>query len=254
MELALGFFAFLAGFIDAVVGGGGLIQIPALLLFLPAEMTAVVSAVLGTNKFSSICGTSMAVVQYSRKVQINWKAIAPAAASAMLFSYIGARTVSRLDPAIIKPLILTILVVVAIYTYWKKDFGALHRPRLSGRKERLVGIAVGATIGFYDGFFGPGTGSFLIFAFIGLFGYDFLVASANAKVINLGTNLAAVTYFASTGNVYWKIALIMGTCNIVGNLLGARMALLKGNKFVRVFFLVIVGALILRLGWQMFNE
>ena len=250
----LGFFAFLAGFIDSVVGGGGLIQIPALLLLLPPDLAAGVAGVLGTNKFSSICGTSMAVAQYARKVRINWEAITPAAVSAMICAFAGARLATRLNPEVMKPMILVALVLVALYTYAKKDFGALHKPHLTPAKEVAVGIVSCGLIGFYDGLFGPGTGSFLIFAFIGLFGFDFLTASANAKVINLGTNLAAVSYFAFTGNVYWKYAIAMAACNVIGNLLGARMAILKGNKFVRVFFLVVVSALIARLAWQMISD
>jgi uncharacterized membrane protein YfcA len=195
----------------------------------------------------------MAVIQYSKKVKVDLRSISPAAISAVLFSFLGARTASKLDPALMKPAILGILVVVAVYTFIRKDFGALHAPKLSGSKEIAAGIVIGSAIGFYDGFFGPGTGSFLIFAFIGVFGFDFLAASARAKIVNWGTNFAAVSYFAWTGSVYWKYGILMAACNVLGNWLGARMAILKGNRFVRVFFLGVVAALIARLGWQLYS-
>jgi len=243
-------FAFVAGFVDSVVGGGGLIQIPALLLFLPAEQAALVPAVLGTNKLSSICGTGMALAQYARRIAIPWRSMLPAAVAAFVFSLVGARTVSILSPAILKPLMLVLLVAVAIYTFIRKDFGRLHAPRFALRHEIWIGLLIGVTIGFYDGFFGPGTGSFLIFTFIGLLGFDFLTASASAKVINFATNLSAVAYFAATDRILYGYAVPMGCCNLVGSIVGTRLAMWKGNRFVRWFFLLVVSALILRYGWE----
>jgi len=188
----LGGFALLAGLVDAVAGGGGLIQLPALLLLWPAGEATALAAVLGTNKFSSICGTGLAAVQYARRVPLHWASLLPAAGAALAGSWLGARVVTGLNPALLRPLILGLLVAVAGYTFARKDLGRLHAPRFSPRQERWLGVAVGAGIGFYDGFFGPGTGSFLIFAFVGLFGFDFLTASAGAKVINFATNLSAL--------------------------------------------------------------
>lgn len=246
--------ALLAGLVDSVVGGGGLIQLPALLLFLPPTDAASLAAVFGTNKLSSICGTGMAVVQYGRRVRLNWHSLLPAAVAAFVFSFFGARVVSLLKPEVLKPICLALLVGVAIYTFVRKDFGRLHAPRFTAHRERVFGVAVGAAIGFYDGFFGPGTGSFLIFAFIGLFGFDFLTASASAKVINFATNLAAIAYFAATGNVLYRYGLPMAACNVAGSLIGTRLALLKGNRFVRGFFLVIVTVMILRFGWEVLGR
>ncbi len=246
--------ALLAGFVDSVVGGGGLIQLPALLLFLPPTDAAGLAAVFGTNKLSSICGTGMAVVQYARRVCLNWHSLLPAAAAAFAFSFLGARVVSLLKPEVLKPICLALLVGVAIYTFVRKDFGHLHAPRFTAHRERVFGVAVGAAIGFYDGFFGPGTGSFLIFAFIGLFGFDFLAASASAKVINFATNLAAIAYFAATHNVLYRYGLPMAVCNVAGSLIGTRLALLEGNRFVRGFFLVIVTVMILRFGWEVLGR
>jgi hypothetical protein len=242
-------FAGLAGFVDAIVGGGGLVQLPALFLWLPSAHAAVVPLVFGTNKLSSICGTGMAVVQYARRIPLSWRALAPAAGSAFVFSFLGARAVSLISSQVLRPLVLVLLVAVAVYTAVRKDFGNAHAPQLKAPPARLYGVLVGAGIGFYDGFFGPGTGSFLIFAFIGLFGFDFLTASASAKVINFATNLSAVAYFAATHSILYRYAVPMGLCNILGALAGARLAILKGNRFVRVFFLAVVTVMIARYGW-----
>ncbi len=255
MELAfLCGFAFLAGFIDSVVGGGGLIQLPALLLFLPKELAGDLATVYGTNKLASICGTSIAVVQYSRRVRINWASLLPAAVTAFVFSFLGSMAVTHVNKDLLKPIILVLLIAVAIYTFVKKDFGNLHAPAFTAHKERSFGIIVGVVLGFYDGIFGPGMGSFLIFTFIGLFGFDFLSASASAKVINFATNLASVILFASTGHILYQYALPMAACQIAGSVTGTRVAMTKGNRFVRVLFLVVVSALILRFGWQIVFE
>jgi uncharacterized protein len=247
-------FAALAGFIDAVVGGGGLVQIPALFLFLPAPLASMVPAVLATNKLSSISGTGLAVVEYARRVPIHGRSVLPAGLVALVFSFLGARTVTRLRAEDLRILVLALLILVALYTYWRKDFGKLHAPRLGAGVERWLGALTGMVIGFYDGFFGPGTGSFLIFIFIGLFGFDFLAASANAKVINFATNLSALAYFTAAGHVLWEYAVPMALCNMLGAWIGVRMAVLKGNTFVRGFFLLVVGVMILRFGYEVLTQ
>jgi uncharacterized membrane protein YfcA len=250
----LGFFAFTAGFVDSVVGGGGLIQLPALLVTLPADLSRTLAPVWGTNKFASICGTSMAVVQYARRVTINWSLLLPAAITALVFATLGARVVSVIRRETLEPVILILMIVVATYTFWKKDFGHLHAPRLTPQKAKWLAIVVGVVIGFYDGFFGPGTGSFLIVIFIGLFGFDFLHASAHAKIINWSTNLGPVVYFAATGNILYKYAMPMAACSILGSLTGTRLAILKGNNFVRTLFLIVITGMICRFGWQIFSH
>ncbi|PTU30833.1 sulfite exporter TauE/SafE family protein [Stenotrophobium rhamnosiphilum] len=240
-------FAFLAGFIDAVVGGGGLIQVPALFVLLPQVPPA---TLLGTNKFASVWGTSIATAQYARRVSMPWHALLPACAAAFAFSFFGAHTVSALQPDVLRPLILVLMIAVLAYTLWKKDLGALHAPKLTRNHEIATGIVVGCVLGFYDGFFGPGTGSFLIFAFVGLFGFSFLAASASAKAVNATTNLAAVGYFVYTDNVLYKMALPMAACNIAGSIIGTRLALRKGSGFVRGLFIVVVCALIARFAWD----
>lgn len=243
-------FAFLAGFVDSIVGGGGLIQVPALLLLLPPSQASHAAVVLGTNKISSIFGTGLAVRQYAARVPINWRTLAPAALSAFAFSFAGAHTLTSIPKDVLRPIILFLLVAVTIYTATRKDFGERHAPRHDPVRERNWGILVGVVIGFYDGFFGPGTGSFLMFIFIGWFGFDFLAASASSKVINFATNLSAVGYFAATGNILYHYGLPMAACNMLGSFAGTRLAILKGNRFVRTFFLVVVGAMVLRFGWE----
>ena len=248
--LPLIFFAFLAGFIDSIVGGGGLIQLPALLIFLPQYP---LTTVFGTNKLVSITGTGMAAVQYSRHIAIPWRTALLTAAAAFCCSFLGARVVSLIDPQYLRPFIIVLLLVIAVYIFFKKDFGDIQTVHLNPRQQLGLGLAAGALIGFYDGFFGPGTGSFLIFAFIGLFGYNFLTATASAKVVNFATNLAAILFFLFNGSILFQIALPMMVFNILGALAGTRMAILRGNSFVRVLFLVVVCGVIFKLVWDTFG-
>ncbi len=242
-------FSFLAGFVDAVVGGGGLIQLPAILILMPGMPFP---TLIGTNKFASMFGTSIAVYRYTRHVAVDWSTVVPSTIAAFVFAFLGSRAVSILNPAVLRPLILVLLVVVAIYVFLVKDLGLIHAPKHGVHKARWLGILVGSALGFYDGFFGPGTGSFLIFAFVGLFGFDFLSASASAKVVNLATNLASVIYFAATNQLLYGMGLAMAASSIMGALLGTHLAIAKGSKFVRIFFLLIVGALIAKLAHTMF--
>jgi uncharacterized membrane protein YfcA len=239
----------LAGFIDSIVGGGGLIQLPAMLILFP---NMPIATVLGTNKFASLFGTSMAVQRYARHVAFDWPTILPSAISAFIFSFLGSRIVSLLNTTFLRPIVLVLLVLVAIYVFFVKDLGIIHAPKHPPKKAQLLGIVIGAALGFYDGFFGPGTGSFLIFLFVGVFGFDFLAASASAKVINLATNIASVLYFGWTGHILYSYAIPMAVCSVLGAAIGARLAIAKGSRFVRIFFLIIVGALIAKLAQSIF--
>jgi uncharacterized membrane protein YfcA len=243
--------AFLAGFVDSIVGGGGLIQVPALFVFLPPSLAAQVPAVLGTNKFSSICGTAVATFQYARKVRLNGRMVFPAAVGAFVFSPLGARAVSLLNPKAIKPLILLLLLGVAIYIFTRKKTAPAHSLSVAPKWHPWISLGFGSAIGFYDGFFGPGTGTFLIICFVGFFALDFLRASASAKAVNLSTNIAAVLWFAGTGNILWAYALPMAVANISGSFVGSRLAILKGSEFVRKFFLGVVLLLIIRFAWEL---
>jgi uncharacterized protein len=242
--------ALFAGFVDAVVGGGGLIQIPALFSVLPHATPA---SLFGTNKLASVFGTLNAAWRYAARVRMPWRATLPAAAAAFVFSYAGAAAVAWLPREALRPLILALLVLAAAYTFWRKDFGALHRPIHAGRREFVFALLLGAAIGFYDGFFGPGTGSFLILLFIRFFGFDFLHASAAAKVVNVATNLAALAYFVPAGHWLPVIALLMAVCNISGSWLGTHLALKHGSEFVRKLFLFVVVMLIFRFAWDTFR-
>ena len=241
-------FSLLAGFIDAIVGGGGLIQLPAILILMPGAPFPVL---LGTNKLASMFGTSIAVYRYTRHVKMDWSTVLPATVAAFAFAFLGSRAVTLLNPAVLRPLVLALLILVAIYVFLVKDLGLIHQPKHARHKARWLGLVVGSALGFYDGFFGPGMGSFLIFAFVGIFGFDFLSASASAKTINLATNIASVIYFAATDQILYATGLAMAACNVIGAMLGTRLAIAKGSKFVRVFFLFIVAALIAKLAHAM---
>ncbi len=247
-------FAFLAGCVDAVVGGGGLIQLPALLVFLPADTARDVASVLGTNKAASIWGTGVAVIQYAPRVGVPWRSILPAATIAFTTSLGGSMAVSHLGSAQLEPLMLILLVAVTVYTAVTPDLGHLHAPTFTAHKERSLGVVVGAGLGFYDGFFGPGMGSLLMFTFVGLFGFDFLRAAASAKVINFATNLSALILFASAGHVLYRYAVPMAICQMAGAMAGTRLALWRGNRFVRALFLVLASALIVRFGWRVLSS
>lgn len=241
--------ALMAGTIDAVVGGGGLIQIPALFSTLPAVAPA---TLLGTSKLAGIWGTAVAAVGFARRVKITWSTAVPAAAAAFISAFLGAFTVTKVPPDFLRQLLPFILAAVAVYTFMRKDFGSLHAPTHIGNRERGFAILAGSAIGFYDGFFGPGTGSFLVFVFVRFFGFDFLGASAVAKVVNVACNMAALLWFGYSGHVIWQIGLMMALCNIAGSLIGTGLAIRNGSGFVRKVFLVVVVALILKTAYDAF--
>ena len=243
-------FAFLAGLIDSIAGGGGLIQLPALMAILP---NAPVVFLLGTNKLASSLGTSMAISQYSRKVPIEWKKVLPIAGVAFGTGILGARVATSVPNYWMRPLVLVLLVIVLLYTLLKKELGAqVRQVPFTDRNKLLLSLLAGLVIGFYDGFFGPGTGNFLILALIGIFGMDFLHASASCKIINLATNLGALILFGAQGSVYIPLGLLMAVFNIAGNFLGVQLAVLKGSKFIRVLFIVVVAGLLVKQGIDYF--
>lgn len=246
--LTLCTFAFLAGFVDAIIGGGGLIQTPALLFTLPEYS---VPTLIGTTKIPSLAGSLMGAFQYSRRVAVAGRFIGPMMAVAFGASWLGSWTLTRVPNTYMKPFILSMLVVVFIYTLLKKDFGQLPQKTVSARQQRLRMGLMGVGLGFYDGFFGPGTGSFLVLGFITLIGFDFLRASAHAKLVNASTNLASTLFFINKGGLLYAVALPMAVANLSGAFLGARLAILKGNQFIRIFFLLVIAATILRFAWDL---
>ncbi|MDD5031273.1 MAG: TSUP family transporter [Rhodoferax sp.] len=238
-----------AGFVDAIVGGGGLILVPALFATFPSAHPA---TLFGTNKGASIWGTAFATWRYSRQVQMRWAALLPAALAGLAGSLGGAWLVTVVSPDFLRKVLPFVLLVVLLYTLARKELGRVHAPRYAGRPEQWIAAAMGLVIGFYDGFFGPGTGSFLVFLFVRLLGYDFLSASAAAKLINTATNASALLLFIVKGHIWWHFVLAMAVANVLGSLLGTRLALKHGTGFVRVMFMLVVTALILKTGWDAF--
>ncbi|GAA3982195.1 TSUP family transporter [Actinomadura viridis] len=239
-----------AGWVDAVVGGGGLIQLPALMLLNPG---APVASALATNKLASIAGTSSAAVAYLRKAKPDLPVALPGAGLAVAFSAVGALGATAISSDVLKPVIMVVLLTVAAVVVLRPDLG--RTPALVLRTRRRTAAAVlvpGVVIAFYDGLVGPGTGTFLVITFTTLLGTDFVNASANAKIINTATNLGALVVFAAQGQVLWALGLAMAVCNIVGAQLGARMAINRGAGFVRAVLLCVVAALVLKLGYEQF--
>ena len=239
----------LAGFIDSIVGGGGLILVPALFAMYPSAAPA---TLFGTNKSASVWGTAIAAWQYSHRVHLPWAALLPGVIACFAGSMGGAWLVTQINPDFLRKLLPLVLLAVLVYTLARKDLGQHHAPRYRGVAERWAMLALGLVLGAYDGFFGPGTGSFLVFLLVRWLGYDFLNASASAKVLNAATNLAALILFTLKGHVWWHLALPMALANIAGSVLGTRLALQRGVGFVRAVFIVVVSALILKTAFDAF--
>lgn len=247
--IALSGFAFLAGFIDSIVGGGGLVQVPAFFVLYPQLS---VPNIIGTNRVASAFGTSVAAINYIRSIKIPWKVVGVAALGSMSCSYLGAYLQSMLSAEVLKPIILVLIIAIAIYTFKKKDFGQEENPP-APRRLLLFAFLVGMVMGFYNGLIGPGTGSLLVFGFVRVTGYNLLRASGMAKIINVVTDVSSLTYFFIHKYILFHIALPMLVCNMAGAFLGSRLAILKGNQFVRIFFLVVIVLVILRFGWDVWK-
>lgn len=243
--LLLGLAALAAGFVDAVVGGGGLIQLPALVLGLPGASPV---QLLATNKLASVCGTSVSAATYYRRVRPDPRTFGPLMAFAFAGSLGGAFVASLIPRSAFDPIVLVALVVVGAYVLLKPTLGEVTMLRWSGRRHTVAAVLTGALVGFYDGALGPGTGSFFVFVLVGLLGYGFLEASAKARLANWATNVAALVVFVPQGAVLWQTGFLMGAANLVGAYVGARVAVHRGGGFVRVFFVLVVGALAVRLG------
>lgn len=239
--------AFAAGWVDAVVGGGGLIQLPALMVAFPG---AAPIHLLATNKLSSIFGTTTSSLTYLRRVRPDLRTALPLAAAAFAGSLGGAVIASHIPRSAFNPMILLVLVLVGGYTLFRPAMGAETLLRFDGRRHYVLAVIAGFLIGVYDGALGPGTGSFLVFALVGLLGYGFLEASAKAKIANFATNLAALVVFVPQGAVWWALGLGMGLANVAGGYTGARMAVAKGSGFIRVVFVCVVTGFVLKIGWD----
>ena len=234
-----------AGFVDAVVGGGGLIQLPALVLGLPGASPV---QVLATNKLGSICGTSVSSVTYYRRVRPHAGTFVPLMVFAFIGSVGGAFVASHIPKESFQPIVLVVLVAVGAYVLLRPELGLATKLRFSGHRHTAAAMGTGLVVGAYDGALGPGTGSFFVFTLVGFLGYAFLEASAKARMANWATNLAALCVFVPQDAVLWRVGLVMGGCNLVGGYLGARVAVSRGARFVRIFFIVVVSAFVVRIG------
>ncbi len=248
VQIILCVVAFFAGFVDAIVGGGGLIQTPAGLILLPKNSVA---QVIGSLKIPSFSGTFFATITFLKRVKIPFLRFFAFSITAFIASYTGSFCLTKISNAFMKPVILLVLIGVAIYTFTKKDFGQ------QAKKENVIfplykGLLICLVLGFYDGFIGPGAGSLLVIAFITWLGFDFLQANAHAKVVNLATNLGSIVLFTLKGAILWSIAVPMAICNAIGGIIGSKMAIAKGNKFIRTVFLFVIIATLCRLGFDVF--
>lgn len=245
LVLASGF----AGFVDSIAGGGGLIQLPSLLISMPNTAPSIL---LGTNKLPSFLGTLGATTSYLRKVKPDFKLAFAMAIPAFIGSGLGASVATRIPKEAFRPIILVLLILVAIYTWNKKELGLAENFRFARHHQVGMGAAAGLIIGFYDGIFGPGTGSFLMLILVALLGFAFLQASVTAKIVNLSTNLGAILVFGFNSQIMWLLGLTMAIGNVTGGFLGARWAVKGGSQLIRKVFLVVTMLLILRLGFDTF--
>ena len=249
LTLATGLFllaaSFFAGFIDSIAGGGGLIQLPALLIGLPKSETA---EVLGTNKLSAVFGTTTAAALYRKQIKPDPKVLIAMGVPAFVGSAGGAVLASKIPTSSMRPMVLVLLIIVAIYTWFKPDLGKFENLRHLPKRRVQIAAFAGVVIGFYDGIFGPGTGSFLMLILVASLGYAFITASAIAKVVNVATNVGAIMVFGVNGAVLWQIGIILGIANISGAVIGARLAIKGGSTLVRKVFLIVTVALIVKVG------
>ena len=241
----------LAGFVDAIVGGGGLILVPAMFSAYPNAPSA---TLLGNNKSVSLWGTLLAAWNFSRRLPLNWAQLSPAIASSWLSSLAGAWCLGMLPSSWLRLALPFVLLALLVYTWRSKRLGQAHAPVFEGQRETLALAGVAMVIGFYDGFFGPGTGSFLIFILVRYLGYDFLHASSTAKVLNSASNAAALSLFIAQGQIWWHLAIPMAVCNVMGSFMGTTLAMRLGSQFVRWMFLLVVSALIVKTAWDAYAD
>lgn len=241
--------AFLAGFVDAIVGGGGLIQTPIAMIVMP---NLSVASIIGSLKIPAFSGTSFAAFQYLKKVDINWKLLSIMAVLAFASAFLGSTLLTVISNDFMKPLLFFILIALAVYTFKKKNFGQHQDKSHSVKRQMLYAVIISIVVGFYDGFIGPGTGSFLVLGFVTILGFDFLNASANAKMVNLATNFGSICLFAMKGKIVWVFAIPMAFSNALGGWIGAKLAIKKGNDFIRKFFLFVVILTLIRFGYDVF--
>lgn len=249
INLSLVFFAFFAGLVDATVGGGGLILVPALLYAYP---NANIASIFGTNKITALASASSSAYGFLQRVKLPWKLILPTMLSAFVFAYLGAISVSIIPKTLMQYAVFILLIAMTIYTFIKKDLGCVHTEVHVGKQQIALGIFFGALIGFYDGIFGPGSGSFFLFLFIKVFAFDFIHAVASAKLLNIATFISALIFFIPEGHVIWSASFYMIFSAMIGAYVGTKLAFKYGSGFIRIFFLILLLFLIGRMGYQIF--
>ena len=245
LALASGF----AGFVDAMAGGGGLIQLPALLIGLPNKELPLI---LGTNKVPSIFGTTAAARNYFKNIKPDIPLTISMMGPAFIGSITGAAFAATIPKDFFKPFIVFLLITVAIYTWRKPALGMNENLKFTHKKRLLFVALIGLLIGFYDGIFGPGTGTFLVFLLVSGIGYAFLKASATAKLVNIATNAGAILSFQLTGHIWWQLGLLLAFANVAGAVIGSRLAIKGGSPLVRKVFLAVIFLLIARVAWDTF--
>jgi uncharacterized membrane protein YfcA len=245
LAIASGF----AGFVDAMAGGGGLIQLPALIVGLPNKELPLI---LGTNKVPSIFGTAAAARNYFKNIKPDIPLTLSMMGPAFIGSMGGASLAAAVPKDFFKPFIVFLLVAVAIYTWVKPELGMNENLKYTHKKRLVIVALIGLLIGFYDGIFGPGTGTFLVFFLVSGIGYAFLKASGTAKLVNISTNAGAILSFQLTGHIWWQLGLLLAFANVTGAIIGSRLAIKGGSPLVRKVFLAVTFLLIARVAWDTF--
>ena len=243
--------AFSAGILDGIAGGGGLIQLPALLAALPHKETV---EILGTSKVAATMGTSASAATYRRKISIDPKLVVAMAIPAFIGAAGGAILASHLSTRALKPIVLIVLLIVVIYTFLNPKLGEVESLKHHPKKRMQIGGLCALGIGFYDGVVGPGTGSFLMLAFVAVLGFSFLQASPMAKMVNVTTNLGAIIIFGFHSAVMWQLGLAMGAANLCGGLIGARIGLRGGSLLIRRIFMMVTTLLIIKIGADLYQS
>ena len=245
LAIASGF----AGFVDAMAGGGGLIQLPSLIIGLPNKELPLI---LGTNKVPSIFGTAAAARNYFKNIKPDIPLTLTMMLPAFIGSIAGAAMAAFVPVGFFRPFIVLLLILVAIYTWKKPELGMAENLKFTHSKRLVIVALIGFLIGFYDGIFGPGTGTFLVFFLVSVIGYAFLKASGTAKLVNIATNAGAILSFQLTGNIWWQLSLLLAVANVTGAIIGSRMAIKGGSALVRKVFLAVIFLLIARVAWDTF--
>ncbi len=249
--ILLGVAMFASGFIDAIAGGGGLIQTPAMLLSFPDRNPV---EVVATSKTAAFFGTTTAAIQYRKFIKTDPKLLIAMVIPAFIGSGIGAHLASRISAGSYKSSLFFVMIAIFFYTLVKPELGKEHVEKHSPQKLMVIGSVAAFIIGFYDGLIGPGTGTILMIALVALMGFAFVGASAIAKVVNATTNLASIIVVGLTIGVMWKLGLVLAVANLAGGYMGSHMAIKKGSSFIRIFYLIVTGLLILRLGYSLYIE